>query len=126
VTVLGVKYTTARGVMQRALRLVFHDLGRSPGVPLLGEPLPFACSLPGTLAERTRTAVQDEMARTLEDAVLRRLDLGTAGPPAETETDEVARAMAAELHWDEAETARQRRSLARFYEAAYNGDKAVL
>ena len=40
------------------------------------------------------------MALTLADAVLRRLDLGTAGPPDAAELDRVAGAMAAELGWD--------------------------
>ena len=61
------------------------------------------------------------MARTLADAVLRRLDLGTAGPPPQPKSDEVARVMAAELGWDEGRTAAEKQALARFYEDAYNG-----
>ena len=37
--------------------------------------------LSGPLEDRVLCAVRDEMALTLADAVLRRLDLGTAGPP---------------------------------------------
>ena len=39
------------------------------------------------------------MALTLADAVLRRLDLGTAGPPPAGDLDVVARVLAAELGW---------------------------
>ena len=45
-------------------------------------------------------AVRDEMALTLADAVLRRLDLGTAGAPAEADLERVVRVMGAELGWD--------------------------
>ena len=38
--------------------------------------------LAGPLDDRARVAVREEMALSLGDAVLRRLDLGTAGPPA--------------------------------------------
>ena len=36
----------------------------------------------GPLRDRVRRAVQEEMAHSLADVVLRRLDLGTAGEPA--------------------------------------------
>ena len=62
-------------------------------------------------------AVRDEMALTLADAVLRRLDLGTAGPPAAADLDTVGRVMCAELGWDEARLARERAALGRSYPA---------
>ena len=55
------------------------------------------------------------MALTLADAVLRRLDLGTAGPPPPQELDTVARVMASELGWDAARERAERAALARFY-----------
>jgi glycerol-3-phosphate dehydrogenase len=64
------------------------------------------------------------MARTLADAVLRRLDLGTVGPPAQGDLEEVAGVMAAEHGWDEARVAAERAAVARFYDAAYNGEEA--
>jgi glycerol-3-phosphate dehydrogenase len=57
------------------------------------------------------------MAVTLADAVLRRLDLGTGGPPPPHELDAVARVMAAELGWDDARERCERAALARFYAA---------
>jgi len=55
------------------------------------------------------------MAMTLSDAVLRRLDLGTAGAPAAAALDCVARVMAADLGWDAARLAAERRALAGRY-----------
>jgi glycerol-3-phosphate dehydrogenase len=55
------------------------------------------------------------MALTLADAVLRRLDLGTAGPPPPLELDVVARVMAAELGWDQGRERAEREALAGFY-----------
>ena len=124
VSLRGVKYTTARAVVQRVVRLVQARVGRPLRTPPLPEPLPWARPLEGSLADRTLTALRDEMARTLRDAVLRRLDLGTAGSPPEAETEEVARVMAAELRWDPPRVAAERAALARFYEAAYNGGEA--
>jgi glycerol-3-phosphate dehydrogenase len=116
VSLQGVKYTTARAVAERAVDLVARRLGRelrpcrTAVTPLAEARLPEA-----PLEEATRRAVRDEMAVTLADAVLRRLDLGTAGPPLPQELDTVARAMAAELGWDEPRERCERAALARFY-----------
>ncbi len=59
------------------------------------------------------------MALTLSDAVLRRLDLGTAGPPAAVDLDAVTRTMAAELGWERrVSPASGRRSKGRYRAAA--------
>jgi glycerol-3-phosphate dehydrogenase len=55
------------------------------------------------------------MALHLEDAVLRRLDLGTGGPPSAAEVAEVERVMATELGWDEARRRAERVFLGRLY-----------
>jgi glycerol-3-phosphate dehydrogenase len=55
------------------------------------------------------------MALTLPDAVLRRLDLGTAGPPPQADLDVVCRTMATELGWDAESEQRERAALARVY-----------
>jgi len=62
-----------------------------------------------------RSAVREEMALTLADAVLRRLDLGTAGPPPAEDIRTVARVMAAELGWDAGRERAERDALAGFY-----------
>ena len=83
--------------------------------------LPRAHLLEGTLAERARFAARDEMALHLTDAVLRRLDLGTAGVPAPADVDTVAHAMASALGWDGARAAREKASL----DAVYASDGSV-
>jgi glycerol-3-phosphate dehydrogenase len=116
VTLQGVKYTTARAVAERAVDLVVRRLGRAlPPCRTASTPLPEARRLGPPLEEATRRAVSEEMAVTLADAVLRRLDLGTAGPPAPQELDTVARVMGAELGWDDERDRCERAALARFY-----------
>lgn len=116
VSVLGVKLTTARGVAETAVDLVERRLGRRGASCRTAETmLPEARPLDGTLAERATTAVRTEMALTLADAVLRRLDLGTGGPPSEADLAAVEAVMAAELGWSEARRREERAALARHY-----------
>ena len=100
-SILSVKYTTARALAERAVDRAVRRLGRRVGPCRTARtPLPQAGLLPGTLEEQARRAVRDEAAVRLEDAVLRRLDLATAGRPPATAVDEVAAVMAGELGWD--------------------------
>jgi glycerol-3-phosphate dehydrogenase len=118
VSVQGVKYTTARAVAERAIDLVFHRLGRPHVASRTARtPLPKARPLEGDLETRTREAVREEMALTLSDAALRRLDLGTAGPPPPAELEVVAQTMAAELGWDADRERSERAALAGVYPA---------
>ena len=113
VSLQGVKYTTARAVAERAVDLVMRRLGRSgPPCRTAVTPLAKARALPGTLEERARLAAREEMALTLADAVLRRLDLGTAGPPPAGDLDVVARVLAAELGWSAEREQAERSGLA--------------
>jgi len=68
----------ARLVAERAVNLVARRLGRPTPACDGGHGPPRARPLTGPLESRAREAVRDEMALTLADAVLRRLDLGTA------------------------------------------------
>lgn len=52
-------------------------------------------------------AVRDEMARTLEDVVFRRTDLGITGPPGREALHEAARILARELDWTPDRRARE-------------------
>jgi glycerol-3-phosphate dehydrogenase len=61
------------------------------------------------------------MALHLTDAVLRRLDLGTAGPPAPEDAAAVAEAMAGALGWDAPRRERETAAL----RAAYAPDGSV-
>ena len=116
VTIQGVKYTTARAVGERAVDLVLRRLGRDgPASRTAVTPLPRARPLEGDVAERTRLAVGEEMALTLSDAVLRRLDLGTGGEPHDTDLDVVCRVMRAELGWDAQRERREREALRQTY-----------
>ena len=116
VSLQGVKYTTARLVAEQAVDLAARRLRRAtPACRTAVTPLPMARPLAGALADRARAAVQEEMAVTLADAVLRRLDLGTGGPPLPEETDAVARTMAEALGWDPGRERAERAALARFY-----------
>jgi len=110
------KFTTARRAAERAVDVVVQRLGReTPACRTASSALP-SVSLDGPLAERARRAVREQMALRLTDAVLRRLDLGSAGPPPTEEVDIVLDAMAAERAWDEGRRARERRELDAFYE----------
>ncbi len=116
VSVQGAKYTTARGVAERVVDLVLRRLGRAPVACRTAEtPLSHARPLAGSPAERAAEAVRDEMALTLDDAVRRRLDLGTAGPPPPEELAPVEAAVAAHLGWDEPRRQAERAALARAY-----------
>jgi glycerol-3-phosphate dehydrogenase len=101
VSIQGVKLTTARAVAERAVDVVLRRLRRpAPPCRTALTPLPRARPLAGGLEERTRAAVREEMALGLSDAVLRRLDLGTAGPPSDADLDVVCRVLREELGWD--------------------------
>jgi len=116
ISVLGVKYTTARGVAERTVDLAVARLSRRVARCRTAETsLPQARLLAGSPEAQARRAVREEMALGLSDVVLRRMDLGTAGPPAPAELDAVARAVADELAWDERRVADERRTLLEAY-----------
>lgn len=154
ISVLGVKYTTARDVAEKVVDQVFATIGESPPSRSAATPLHGGdveqfqtfvekvmaqrpCALPeaqlrpllynyGTAYEdvlryferrpagerplsdadallraQTRYAVSHEMARSLDDVILRRTEIGTAGYPGEAALALCARTMAQELGWSE-------------------------
>jgi len=113
---VAAKYTTARAVAEHAVDVIEQKLER-PHVPsrTAVTPLREARLLEGPLRDRARTAVQKEMALSLGDAVLRRLDLGSAGEPSVEDVGVVASVMAHEFGWDLARIAAERTALAAFY-----------
>lgn len=118
VSMVGVKYTTARAVGEQAVDLAVARLGAKAGPCKTAEtPLAHARPLVGELAERARVAVAEEMACTLTDAMLRRLDLGTAGPPEAGEVEVVAGVMAEARGWSAARQAEEMRALLESYRA---------
>lgn len=116
-SVQGAKYTVARAAAEQAVDLVVRRLGRSvPPCRTASTPLPLARPLEGSLVERVRQAVRDEMALHLADAVIGRLDMGTGGPPPDADLMTVASVMATELQWSEPRTSEERRLLAEIYD----------
>lgn len=109
ISILGVKYTTARLLAEQAMDRACAGIGETGRKSRsAASPLAHARALGGPLAERARTAARDEMALHLDDAVLRRLDLGTAGPPDPADVDVVAAALESELGWSEERRAHER------------------
>jgi glycerol-3-phosphate dehydrogenase len=109
------KYTTARAAAERAVDVVCQRLGReAPACRTASTALPTVAA-DGPLPERAVRAVREQSALRLTDAVLRRLDLGSAGPPPAAQVDVVLDAMAAERGWDAERRARERRELDAFY-----------
>jgi glycerol-3-phosphate dehydrogenase len=116
VSLLGVKYTTARGVAARAVDVVARRLGRATAPCRTAQTLlPEARPLEGSLSQRTLVAVREEAALHLTDSVLRRLDIGTGGAAPAADVDTVARTMAAALGWSDRQTAGERRLLSDTY-----------
>jgi glycerol-3-phosphate dehydrogenase len=112
VSALGAKYTTARAVAERAVDAVFRSLGRTPPPCRTAvTPLPGARLPEDEPESQARRAVREEMARDLEDVVLRRLELGALGRPDPELLARVASATAAELGWDDARLAVARERL---------------
>jgi glycerol-3-phosphate dehydrogenase len=125
VTVVGVRYTTARATAAAAAALVASKLGRPSGSrtpslepvpepdrtaiddlvrrnPSLAAPLGESCAV--TRAEIAR-ATRDEMAIHLADALLRRTAAGTGGHPGAEALRSAAAVMAEELGWTASRTA---------------------
>jgi glycerol-3-phosphate dehydrogenase len=118
VSAIGVKFTGGRALAEAAVDLALALLERPRlRARTLTTPLPEAAPPPGPLEEAARAAVRDEMALRLEDAVVRRLDLGAAGPPATADVERVMEAMAPLLGWDAAARDRERAALAAYYAA---------
>ena len=112
VSVRGVKFTTARAEAEKAVDLVVRRLARSaPPCRTATTPLAAARPLEGSVAEQTLRAVHEEMAVRLSDVVLRRTDLGTAGPPAAADLQAAAAAMASALGWDEHKASTERQAV---------------
>ena len=88
ISIVGVKYTTARMVAERAVDLVLRKLRRAPVACRTADAV-----LPGArLDDRDHEdpiahAVREEMAHTLSDVVIRRTGLGAAGYPGDADRD---------------------------------------
>jgi glycerol-3-phosphate dehydrogenase len=102
ISIVGVKYTTARGVAERAVDLILRKLGRVPAPCRTADTI-----LPGAgLDDRDPSdpvthAVREEMAQTLSDVVIRRTGLGAAGYPGDAVAGDIAIRMQQLLRWSD-------------------------
>ena len=135
VTVVGVRYTTARATAAAAAELVAARLGKPSGSreptldpignpraeriarlvhesPDLAAPLAGASSVPRAAIV---DAVRDEMAIHLADALLRRTDAGAGGHPGADVVRSAANVMARELGWSAAAVAEEMAAIDAFY-----------
>jgi glycerol-3-phosphate dehydrogenase len=105
VSMRGVKLTTARAEAEKAVDLVFRRLGRAVPPSRTAVTVLSAARPPeGGLADQVRRAAREEMALHVADVILRRTDLGTAGPVGKPDVEAVGAAMASALGWDEVKT----------------------
>jgi glycerol-3-phosphate dehydrogenase len=117
ISVVGVKYTTARAVAERAVNMVGGKLARRlPPCRTAEVVLPTAGSDDRAPLDPIRHAVEEEMARTLVDVVARRTGAGAAGYPGDDIVGEYASAMQPLLGWSLDKTAAEIAALRKFYE----------
>jgi len=117
VSVVGVKYTTARAVAEQVIDLVFAKVGRT-GVPCRTAEtlLPTASQDDAAAVNPIQQAVEVEMAHTLADVVVRRTGVGAAGYPGDGPVHEHARAMQQLRGWSIERTFSEIAALKQFYE----------
>ena len=117
ISIVGVKYTTARAVAEQVIDLVLRKLGRLPAACRTAETrLPTAGEDDAPPENPVRHAVDVEMAQTLADVVVRRTSVGAAGYPGDGLVYEYASAMQAINGWSIERLSSEIASLKRFYE----------
>jgi glycerol-3-phosphate dehydrogenase len=117
VSIVGVKYTTARAVAEQAVDLIMRKLGRSPVACRTADTvLPESGLDDRAPADPIAHAVRDEMAQTLSDVVIRRTGLGATNKPADLVINDVAGRMQNALGWSEQRKSREVEALTRFYD----------
>ena len=116
ISVIGVKYTTARVVAERAVDLVLRKLSR-PANPCrtADTVLPKAGLEDHDPSDPIAHALGEEMAQTLSDVVVRRTGLGAAGYPGDAIVSDVAMRMQQLLGWSGERTNTERTALLDFY-----------
>lgn len=103
-----------------SLRNMAHMLGVRLPAALKGAKLTDLMALgeSGDALAQIRFALEEEMALTLEDVVMRRTALGQFGPPGPAALEKVASLMAAQLGWNDDKKKREIASLAPLYRTA--------
>jgi glycerol-3-phosphate dehydrogenase len=116
ISVIGVKYTTARGVAERVIDLVLRKLGKPQVIcRTAGTLLPGAGQTDSPPLDPIAAAVREEMAHTLVDIVVRRTGLGAAGYPGDDAARRAAVAAGRLLEWSDDKITEELTSLRRFY-----------
>lgn len=103
-----------------SLHNMAHMLGARLPLALKGAKLTDLMALgeSGDTLAQVRFALEEEMALSLEDVVMRRTALGQLGPPSPAALEKVASQMAAHLGWNEDKKEREIASLAPLYRTA--------
>lgn len=103
-----------------SLRNMAHMLGARLPAALKGARLADLAALgeSGDTLAQVRFALEEEMALTLEDMVMRRTALGQFGPPSAAAIEKVANLMATHLGWNEEKKNREIDSLTPLYRTA--------
>jgi glycerol-3-phosphate dehydrogenase len=117
ISLVGVKYTTARAVAERAVDLVLQKLGRSAIPCRTAESVLPTAGVDTTSGHSTiQEAVVSEMAQTLADVVVRRTGLGAAGYPGDASVNQCAEVMGELCGWPSDRRASEIETVKRFYE----------
>jgi len=118
-SIVGVKYTTARVVAERAVDLIVKRLGQSSVRCRTAETmLPEARMTDGDPLDAVAHAVRNEMALTLSDVVVRRTGLGALGYPGDAVANDVAARMQQLLGWTDEHKRKELDTLKAFYAIA--------
>ena len=116
-SLVGVKYTTARAVAERTVDLVLKKLRRPPVACRTADvTLPTAGAEENPPDNPIRHAIDNEMALTLADVVIRRTGVGAAGYPGEAVVTEYVSVIQGILGWSVSRTASEIAALKKFYE----------
>jgi glycerol-3-phosphate dehydrogenase len=116
VSIVGVKYTTARAVAEKAVDLILRKLGRMPAPCRTADTLlPEAGMDDRDPSDPIACAVGEEMAQTLTDVVVRRTGLGVLGYPGDAAANATAERMRQLLGWSDERVRTERAALRDFY-----------
>jgi glycerol-3-phosphate dehydrogenase len=116
ISIVGVKYTTARVVAERAVDLILQKIGRPVSPCRTADTiLPGAGMDDRDPSDPIAHAVREEMARSLTDVVVRRTGLGALGYPGDDVTSNMAGRMQQLLGWSDERVEIERTALRDFY-----------
>ncbi len=116
ISIVGVKYTTARAVAQRTVDLILRKLERPPArCGTASAVLPDAAIDDRHPSDPISHAIQEEMACTLTDVVVRRTGVGALGYPGDAGAGAAAGRMQQLLGWSDERVQSELAALRAFY-----------